>query len=144
MTSIFRTSILFLLAVLVNKTAFSQSTDRSPKKSGMEHNLRGTVYFVDKFLVPKPSMEEFRKQVKYNRAFIAGLSGYVRGEALERIDGDGNLIVVTVAVWENQDKLNEAKQAVLAEFKRIGFNPVEFYSRLNIKMEREQYRELSE
>lgn len=103
-----------------------------------------TVYFVDKFFVPKNSIDEFSKQMKYNRAFIANLSGYIKGEAFEKMDNDGNLIIMTIAVWENQDKLNEAKEAVQTEFKRIGFNPTEFYQRLNIKMEREQYKRLEE
>lgn len=32
---------------------------------------------------------------------------------------------MTIAVWENEDILNEAKIAVQIEFKRIGFNPVD-------------------
>lgn len=103
-----------------------------------------TVYFVDKFFVPKTSIDEFIKQMRYNRAFIANLSGYIRGEAFEKTDGEGNLTVMTIALWENQDKLNEAKQAVQTEFKRIGFNSAEFYQQLNIKMEREIYIGLKE
>jgi predicted ester cyclase/heme-degrading monooxygenase HmoA len=96
-----------------------------------------TVYFVDKFFVPKASAEEFIKQMQSNRGFIAKLSGYVSGNAFEKTDSVGNLTVMTIAIWESQVKLDEAKQAVQAEFKRIGFNPVKFYQRLNIKMERE-------
>lgn len=102
------------------------------------------IYFVDKFFVPKTSIDEFTKQVKYNRAFVAKLSGYVSGEAFEKPDSEGNLILMTIAVWENSDKVNQAKQAVQSEFKRIGFNPVEFYQRLNIRLEREEYRNLKE
>ncbi len=102
------------------------------------------VYFVDKFFVPKSSIDEFTKQMKYNRAYIANLSGYIRGEAFQKVDDEGNLTIMTIAIWENQDKLNEAKQAVQIEFKRIGFNSVEFYQRLKIKMEREQYQLLKE
>ena len=103
-----------------------------------------TVYFIDKFFVPKTSIDEFTKQMKYNRAYIANLSGYIRGEAFQKVDDEGNLAVMTIAIWETQDKLDEAKQSVQTEFKRIGFNPVEFYQRLNIKVEREIYIGLKE
>lgn len=102
------------------------------------------VYFVDKFFIPKTSIDEFTKQMKYNRAFIANLSGYIRGEAFEKTNSAGNFTIMTIAIWENQGKLDEAKQSIQTEFKRISFNPTEFYQRLNIKMEREIYSRLKE
>lgn len=131
-----RTTLLFGLAVLLSHTSFSQ---QSLKNSAMKNNSQNEVYFVDKFFVPQPSKDEFSKQMDYNRAFVATLSGYVRGEAFEKTDNDGKLIIMTIAVWQNEEKLLEAKQAIQTEFKRIGFNPAEFYQRLSVKMEREQY-----
>lgn len=145
MTSTFKTTFWLGFAALLNQTAFSQQlTDKSLKKSEMESKEQGRIYFVDKFFVPKASINEFTKQVNYNRAFVANLSGYISGEAFEKPDSEGNLILMTIAVWENSDKVNQAKQAVQSEFKRIGFNPLEFYQRLNIKLEREEYRSLRE
>lgn len=103
-----------------------------------------SVYFVDKFFVPKTSIDEFTKQMKSNQAFIANLSGLIKREAIQKTDTLGNLTIITIAVWESQDKLDEAKQSVQTEFKRISFNPAEFYQRLNIKMEREIYSGLKE
>ena len=108
----------------------------------MKDTFRDTVYLVDKFFIPRASIDEFITQVKYNRAFVAKLPGYSGGEAFESADKDGNLTIVTIAGWESHEKLNEAKKSIQAEFKRIGFNPPEFYERLDIKMEREQYRNL--
>lgn len=102
------------------------------------------IHFIDKFSVPKTSIDEFVKQMNYNREFIKTLSGYKSGQVFEQYDNEGNLSIITIAAWENKDKLNEAKTAVQTEFKRIGFNPTEFYQRLNIKMERGQYKFLKE
>lgn len=128
--------------VQTDRLAFMQQLGIIPQSLTLANE--NTVYFVDKFFVPKTSIEEFTKQMKYNRTFIANLSGYIKGEAFEKVDNDGNLTIITIAVWENKDKLNEAKEAVQVEFKRIRFNPTEFYQRLNIKMEREQYKNLKE
>lgn len=106
--------------------------------------IQEEIYFIDKFSVPRISIMEFKAQMKYNREFIKTLPGYVRGEAFEQYDNEGNLSIITIAAWENSDRLNEAKLAAQAEFKRIGFNPSEFYQRLNIKMERGQYSRLKE
>jgi len=142
MTSIFQTALLTLLAILSQKPVRTQSGTIGLKMSSSQiekQRTMDTVYFVDRFFVPKSSKMEFVGQMIYNRNFIAGLPGYVRGEALVRTDNDGNFIIMTVAVWENQEKLDEAKRAVQAEFKRLEFNPVEFYRRLKIRVEREQY-----
>jgi len=103
-----------------------------------------TVYFVDKFFIPKSSIDEFTRQMKYNRTFIANLSGFVKDEVVEKADSEGNLTIITIATWESQDKLNKAKSSVQEEYKRIGFNPAEYYQQLNIKMEREIYNGLKE
>lgn len=103
-----------------------------------------TVYFVDKFFIPKTSIDEFINQMKSNQDFIANLSGYIKMEAVQKTDGDGNLTIITIAVWESQNKLDEARQSVQTEYKRVGFNPAEFYQRLNIKMEREIYSVLKD
>ncbi len=98
-----------------------------------------SVCFVDKFFVPKNSIEEFTQRMSYNRNFIKSLSGFIKDDVYEQKDNEGNLTIITVAVWQSQENLNNAKIAVQAEYKRIDFNPVEFYQRLNIKMERGLY-----
>lgn len=128
--------------IQTDRLGFMQQLEIIPKNLILTNE--NTVYLVDNFFIPKSSIDEFTKQMKYNRAFIANLSGYLRGDAFEKTDSEGNLTIMTIAIWENQDKLNEAKQSVQTEFKRIGFNPAEFYRRLNIKMEREQYGILKE
>jgi heme-degrading monooxygenase HmoA len=152
-------SLLAGVFVLLSQIAFSQKTSNPSfkKSSNMEksntigsisNNLtpvnENAVCFVDKFFVPKNSIEEFIKQMKINRAFIANLSGYIRGEAIEKTDSEGNKTIITIAIWENQDKLDKARQSIQTAFKRNGFNPAEFYQRLNIKMERDIYSRLKE
>ena len=102
------------------------------------------VSFIDKFFVPKASVEEFTERMNYNRNFIKQQSGLVKTERYDQHDEDNNLIVLTIAVWRTQDHLNNAKSAMQAEFKRIGFDPQEFYKRLNIKMERGIYNSAPE
>jgi len=97
------------------------------------------IRFIDKFFVPKTSIEAFVKRMNYNRAFIKTLPGFISDEVFEHKDNEGNLTIITIAVWENIGKLNEAKTAVQTEYRRIEFNPNKFYDRLNVKMERGEY-----
>lgn len=144
MITVVRITFFLLTAATFSLKGYSQVMSKSLKKSNtMEEEITNAV-FIDKFLVPKLSIEEFKKQMHRNREFIQALSGYVSGEAFEQYDTEGNLTILTIAVWKNPEKLNEAKLAVQAEFKRVGFNPMVFYQQLNIKMERGQYAYLKE
>lgn len=107
-----------------------------------ENNLQ--LSFIDKFFVPKGSVQEFKQQMNYNRKFLSNLSGYINGAAFEQTDTEGNSTIITIANWESQDKLNHVKKAMQLEFKRISFNPSEFYNRLNIKVERGLYEKLGD
>jgi len=97
------------------------------------------VSFIDKFFVPKTSVEEFTERMNHNRNFIKQQPGLVKSERYDQHDENKNLIIITITVWQTQDHLIKAKNAMQAEFKRIGFDPQEFYKRLKIKMERGIY-----
>jgi len=96
--------------------------------------------FIDKFIIPQNAKQEFTERMNFNRDFIKNLPGFLGDTAYEREDENGNTICITVANWENEEALNQAKTAVQAEYQRIGFNPAELLSRLNITMERDTYQ----
>jgi predicted ester cyclase/heme-degrading monooxygenase HmoA len=98
------------------------------------------VMFIDKFVIPATAKEEFMKRTDYNRKFIRSLPGFVRDEAYEGADMAGNGLLTTVAVWESREALATAKEAVQAEYKRIGFNPAEFTKQLGITLDRGVYK----
>ncbi|WP_166090554.1 antibiotic biosynthesis monooxygenase [Mucilaginibacter inviolabilis] len=74
--------------------------------------------------------------MNFNRDFIKNLPGFLGDAAYERIDENGNMICITIANWESEEALNQAKLKVQAEYQRIDFNPAELLSRLNITMVR--------
>jgi hypothetical protein len=149
MKSVFKAGFLLCGALLLGELAFSQvKTNQSlteSKKSIKMDTLRirseniENVYFIDKFFVPENSIEEFTQRMKYNRGFIKNLQGFIRDEVYEQKDEEGNLTIITIAVWQSQEDLNNAKSIVQAEYKRINFNPEEFLKHLNIVMERGIY-----
>lgn len=99
--------------------------------------------FIDKFFIRRQGIAEFKQRMQLNRIFIKNLSGFIEDAAYEQLDENGNLIVVTVAKWESREALANAKEAVQAEYLITKFNPAEMYQRLQIKMERGTYGELT-
>lgn len=100
----------------------------------------GNVALVDKMIVPKSSVEELRKQSSEIGKFIKSLPGLISQQAFEKEDAEGNLVIQTTAIWESQDALNNAREAVQGEFKRLNLDTHDLFTRLNIKVERAAYR----
>ena len=96
--------------------------------------------FIDKFVVPKNAVDEFVKRMNSNMGFIKTLPGLIENACYERTDERGNVIVITVAVWESENVLKNAKDAVQTEYRRVGFNPTEMLARLNIMVDRGTYK----
>jgi predicted ester cyclase/heme-degrading monooxygenase HmoA len=107
-----------------------------------KREIPNAVNFIDKFIVPTNAIAEFTQRMNLNRGFIKTLPGFIKDEVYVRTDEDGNQIIITIAVWENEVVLKKAKEAVQAEYKKEGFDPAEMLKRLNITMDRGTYQKM--
>lgn len=112
-------------------------TQLSNKRAGKDQ-----VQFIDKFFIPAAAKKEFYERMRINRDFIKKLPGFIEDAAYEYTDNDGNLVCITVALWENREALNKAKEAVQAEYKKQGFDAADMFRRLNITADRGVYTEV--
>ena len=122
--------------IQTDRLGFLQQLEVLPANLKSLSNNRDRCFLIDEFYVPKNSIEEFVQRMNYNRNFIKTLPGFLKDDVYKQTSENGDLVIITVASWENIEYLNNAKNSVLSEYKRINFNPAEFYQRLNIKMER--------
>ena len=127
--------------MLTDRLGFMQQMEAVPQDLTLFTNSRELVRFIDKFVVPMNAQEEFMERVKINRSFIRTLPGFVEDHAYERKDENGDLIFITIAVWENEEFVKKAKEVVQAEYKRQGFNMPQFLEQLHITMDRGLYKE---
>ncbi|WP_147314028.1 antibiotic biosynthesis monooxygenase family protein [Deminuibacter soli] len=102
----------------------------------------GNVALIDKLFIPAGSIDELLSQTKTVGKFIKTLPGLISQQAFESRDEQGNMTLITIAIWENKEALSKAKDAVQGEFQRLNIQPQEFIKRLNIKMERSIYNTL--
>jgi predicted ester cyclase/heme-degrading monooxygenase HmoA len=132
--------------VLTDRLGFLQALEVVPADVTVLYNKKaqnGQVNFIDKFLVPAAAIKEFHERMHINRTFIKKLPGFIEDAAYEYTDNDGNLIVVTVALWQSQEALNSAKEAVQAEYKKEGFDAPAMFKRLNITADRGVYTQVN-
>jgi len=128
--------------VVTDRLGFLQALEVLPTDVNVLYNKKahnGQVNFIDKFFVPAAAINEFQERVHINRNFIKTLPGFIEDAAYEYTDKDGNLILVTIALWQNSEALNNAKDAVQAEYKKQGFDAPAMFKRLNITLDRGIY-----
>ena len=97
------------------------------------------VVLIDKLTVPSAAKEEFQERLKINRDLLKTLPGFIKDAIYEWPDGQGDLIYITVAVWRNEEAVENAKHAVQAEYQKEGFDLQAMLKRLHISMERGIY-----
>ncbi|MCS3797762.1 ester cyclase [Niastella sp. OAS944] len=128
--------------VLTDRIHFLQELEVLPADINVLINKKtkkDQVNFIDKFFVPAASIKEFKDRVNINRTFIKKLPGFIEDAAYEYTDKDGNLIFITVALWQNSEALNNAKEAVQTEYKKEGFDAPAMFKRLGITADRGIY-----
>jgi predicted ester cyclase len=133
--------------VLTDRLGFLQALDVLPTDVNVLYNKKahnGQVNFIDKFFVPAAAISAFRERVQINRNFIKKLPGLIEDAVYEYTDSDGNLNCVTVALWQNQEAVNKAKEAVQAEYKKEGFDAPAMFKKLGITLDRGIYTQIHE
>lgn len=128
------------LGFLQQLNMLPQDVTRIPAKETRQAQVR----FIDKFVIPTAAREEFMKRTQINREFIKKLPGFIEDEMYISTDTDGNTHCVTVAVWENEEALQKAKEKVQEFYREDGFNPAEMLKRLHITMDRGVYSKIEE
>jgi predicted ester cyclase len=133
--------------VLTDRVHFLQELEVLPADINVLINKKANkdqVNFIDKFFVPATAIKEFKERVRINRDLIKKLPGFIEDAAYEYADKDGNLIFITVALWQNSEALNKAKEVVQAEYKKDGFDMPAMIKRLGITVDRGIYTQIPE
>jgi heme-degrading monooxygenase HmoA len=100
--------------------------------------------FIDQFIIPLNARDEFIERMTINRNFIKTLPGFIEDAAYERVDEQQNTICITIAAWESEMAIKNAKAAVQALYEKQGFDMPAMLDRLGIKMERGLYQKRDE
>lgn len=111
-------------------------------RQGLEEIIMQVV-LIDTFVVPDASRTALVKAARESAAFLRTLPGFVEGYIFEKTGGDSPHTIVTTAVWQDQAAFENAQKSAAAEFQRVGFNPREIMSNLNVTIQRAMYQRSS-
>jgi len=116
---------------------WAQTTVTQLKSSNNQQKMENKNV-IGKVFVPKSSLEEFRKQ-NITGAFLKALPGFIKGQSYEMLDDSGNLNLVSVTTWLNQEAYEHAEKSLKEYYKSINFNPMTYRERLKITAEHGVY-----
>jgi heme-degrading monooxygenase HmoA len=105
-------------------------------------NEPNQIYRVDKFIVPNHVRNEFMDKVLKTHEFLRMLPGFLEDVVLEQVGGAGEFNFVTIVKWANAESIENAKSLAMAKHKEMEFNPQEMFTRLNIKADLANYKQL--
>lgn len=138
--------IVWAILLAVSTKIYSQPTTpiTETKMETIKTSDASPQIFIDRFFVPLTSKPAFLERMAINRNFIKTLPGFIEDTVYERLDDQGNLIVVTVAAWANEEAIKKAKEAVQAFYKKEAFDMQGFLKGLNITIDRGVYKKVGE
>ena len=102
------------------------------------------VFRVDRFTVPAAARDEFLKRVADTHKMLASQRGFVRDILLEQAAGADGFNLVTMAEWESQEAIDQARDVIGSFHRQLNFDPTEMYGRLGIRAERGNYRTIEQ
>ncbi len=142
MKAIFIATPILSVLLMIGVSSFAQVRNNQACTNSKSENRMDTAarkIFIDKFFVPKEAKQEFDERMKVNRDFLKTLHGFIEDNAYQRTDEKGDFVIVTVAIWENEDAIKNAKEAVQAEYQRENFDMQGMIKRLGITIDRGIY-----
>lgn len=100
------------------------------------------VTFIDTFTIPENSREAFIGRMNKNRELLKTMPGFIEYHAYEKTAGKSKFNYITIATWENEEAITNAKKAINAYYRNENFNLQEFIKQNDITMERALYSEM--
>jgi heme-degrading monooxygenase HmoA len=107
----------------------------APNLKAQQMNNTNTSVFIDKIIVPAANRTDFVTRMKATQQFLHALPGFITQTTYERTDADGNNVFLTATVWQDKAAIDNAQEALAAEYKRTGFDRAAYNKKMNIKRE---------
>jgi heme-degrading monooxygenase HmoA len=98
------------------------------------------VVLIDTFTMPDESKREFLEAVAQSTTTLRRIPGYVEGYIYEKTGGETHNNIVTTTVWQDEQAFENARTQARVEFKKIGFDPANVMSKLQVQMQRGIYK----
>lgn len=108
-----------------------------------QSSAQGRKYRLDTFIVPVGVRDEFLTKVNNTHQLLRNQSGFIQDFLLEQPLPDETVQIATLVEWQDQQSIDNARNAVMAAHKFSGFNAQAFAEQLGIKVEMGSYQPIA-
>jgi heme-degrading monooxygenase HmoA len=98
------------------------------------------IYRVGMFTVPEKARREFERRSFEAIALLRTQPGFVNDQWLDRIEGDSEITIITIAAWQDEASVAAAGEAIKAMHAEVGFDPKAFAAEQGIRRRDATYR----
>ena len=98
------------------------------------------MYRVDRYTVPKASLDEFAAGALKMREFLRTLEGFVQQLVLEKEADRDTVNVITVTEWANMEAIRKAVVSVRNMHQQAGSDRQSNLQRLGIALDQSEYK----
>ena len=109
------------------------------QESSAVHSFGEQVCVIDKIYIPVNAISAYSEKSAYILDILHKQAGLIKFEIFQQKDESGNLSIITIATWKNQQHLDNAKSVVQEEMKKAGLNMPDFLKQQGIQMDRGIY-----
>lgn len=103
-------------------------SDRSPGNANT-----AAFYRIDRFTVPAAGYDEFLSRARQTHALLKRQPGFIRDQIVERPLPVAFSEIVTIAEWQDEDHVANARLAVQELHREADFDPKAMFGRLEIE-----------
>ncbi len=97
---------------------------------------------IDRFVVPKAAMPDFRTRIALSMQIIAKQAGFVSNKSYEQVGHNDESTYITLVTWRSREDFEESLPCVQTEYERASYDPSKMMESLHIAFDRGIYTEV--
>src|SRR5690606_18491299 len=135
-------TIILIIPILMAVNTFGQHQNRlkMEQNNREERTVTEHVAVIDKINIPQKAIAEYSQKSLFIRNTLRQQPGFVKYDIFKQKSDNGNLRVITVAIWSDRQYMDNARLVIREEMQKAGINMPAFLEQNGITMERDIYQ----
>lgn len=104
------------------------------------HTSTESIYRIDKFSVPRESIEPFLERLREAHQFLDTLEGCIQNRILQLDSGTSHFNIMTLVEWRDVDSFERAKTRAMERHAASGVRPQELFKELGVEADLGNYK----
>ncbi len=114
------------------------------QNSRNERTVTEQIAVIDKINIPQKAIAAYSEKSLFIRNTLRQQAGFIKYKIFQQTDVSGDLRVITVATWEDRQRMEDAKLTIREVMQKAALNMPAFLEQHGITIERDIYQPVEE